>query len=170
MSDIKGSIGKAAKAITKGSGTLIKTTKLTINLSNEESKLKGIYAEIGKSVHEIYKHGGSLGALFDQKYQEILEAEAKISDIRNRLEIAKGTVTCSRCKATSKRGSAFCQKCGENLLETRDEILETRGELPSAQVAPPVVSVEAAAKICNICGANNDANDRFCLSCGRIMN
>ncbi|MCL2350427.1 MAG: zinc ribbon domain-containing protein, partial [Defluviitaleaceae bacterium] len=115
MGDVKGNIGKVASAITKGSGTLIKTTKLTISLSNEEGKLKHIYTEIGKSVHEIYKHGGSLGALFDDKYKEILEAEAKIADLRTRLEIAKGVVICPKCGCTSKRGSSFCPKCGENL-------------------------------------------------------
>ena len=130
MSDIKGSIGKAAKAITKGSGALIKTTSLSIKLSSEEANLKSIYTDIGRAVHEIYKHGGSLGALFDEKFMLILETEAKIADLKTKLEIAKGTVTCSRCAATSKRGSAYCPKCGAELVEgsVRNEEFGVRSE------------------------------------------
>ena len=176
MSDLKESIGKAVKGITKGSGQLIKTTSLSIKLSSEESSLKSIYQDIGKSVHEIYKHGGSLGALFDGKYEEILECEARIRELRERLEVAKGTVTCSRCNATSKRGSAFCPKCGEGLdgavsavVEPPKAALDVPADIPhdapSNGAPPPVVS----GKVCGQCGTGNDAGERFCISCARII-
>lgn len=186
MSDLKESIGKAVKGITKGSGQLIKTTSLSIKLSSEESSLKTIYQDIGKSVHEIYKHGGSLGALFDGKYEEILECEARIREIRERLEIAKGTVTCSRCGATSKRGSAFCPKCGEGLegavavaeppkaaevvsVPNAPSVPNALGDSPLERGTVPVVPPAPSGKVCGQCGTGNDAGERFCISCARII-
>jgi len=178
MSDLKEGFGKAAKAVVKGSGAVIKSASLNIKLSGAESDLKGIYTDIGRAVHEIYKHGGSLGSLFDEKYEKILETEAKIAELKVKLEIAKGTVTCGRCAATSKRGSAFCPKCGEGLdggepappprdSETSVGIV---GQTHSDDVAIPNTPPPApVGRVCNVCGTNNDVGDRFCLSCGRIM-
>ena len=166
MSDIKNSVGKAAKAITKGSGTIIKTASLSIKLSSEESGLKSIYTDIGRAVHDIYKHGGSLGGLFDEKYAQIVEAEAKIAELKEKIEIAKGTITCGRCKTTSKRESAFCQKCGEGLGEITITDAPSAPAQPVSQVPPPSAQI---GKICNVCGSSNGSSDRFCLSCGRIM-
>ncbi|MCL2235203.1 MAG: zinc ribbon domain-containing protein [Defluviitaleaceae bacterium] len=184
MSDIKTGIEKAVKAVAHGSGTFVKTTKLTLNLSSEENKLNTIYNQIGKSVHEIYKHGGSLGAMFDERYKEILEAEAKIADIRNRLEIAKGVVICPKCNTNAKRGSVFCPKCGENMGDA-EEVSEipaaytthaapVHAHAPAPHIAPepePVPQPNPApqGKTCGVCGSVAGIGERFCLSCGRTL-
>ncbi|MCL2752559.1 MAG: zinc ribbon domain-containing protein [Defluviitaleaceae bacterium] len=172
MSETKSGAAGVMKAVAEGSGRLVKTAKLSINLSSEESKLKAIYLDIGKSVHEIYKHGGGLGEIFDAKYQQILESEAKISDIKSRIEVAKGIVTCPKCETNTKRGSAFCPKCGENL--SGEEIVQDFSPpiieevileaVPQTQVAPQNIG-----KICNLCSYENDATERYCLSCGRVL-
>jgi len=185
MSDAKTGAAGVMKAVAEGSGRLLKTTKLNINLSSEEGKLKAIYVDIGKSVHEFYRHGGSLGGVFDEKYQKILEAEAKIADIKSRLEIAKGIIVCSRCEMQAKRGSAFCPKCGQS-LEDNDAGDTYRGEHPSPEVGRDTLArgdcgKESAAmaehetppmfigKICNLCSYENEPTERFCLSCGRAL-
>ncbi|MCL2620970.1 MAG: zinc ribbon domain-containing protein [Defluviitaleaceae bacterium] len=184
MADIKTGIEKAVKAVAQGSGTFVKTTKLTLNLSSEENKLNTIYTQIGKSVHEIYKHGGSLGAMFDERYKEILELEARIADIRNRLEIAKGVVICPKCNANAKRGSVFCPKCGGNMGDA-----EELTEIPQATVTTPHIAPTPAptpyiapspepvpqpnpvpqGKTCGVCGSVAGVGERFCLSCGRAL-
>jgi len=171
MSDFKENFGKAAKSVAKGTGAIVKTAGLSIKLSNEEANLKSIYADIGRAVHEVYKRGGSLGLVFDEKHELILKSEAKIAELKTKLEIAKGTITCGKCAATSKRESAFCPKCGGALTEeAADAAIEAKPtrEIPPEQVPPPAPAAPTG-KICNVCGTNNDAGDRFCLSCGRIM-
>ncbi|MCL2575925.1 MAG: zinc ribbon domain-containing protein [Defluviitaleaceae bacterium] len=175
MSDSKtGTAANVIKAVTEGSGRLLKTTKLSINLSNEEGKLKAIYNDIGKAVHEIYKHGGTLGAMFDDKYKMIVEQEAKIADIRNRLEIAKGVVICPKCDTNSKRGSSFCQRCGESLSGAEEyvvvsEATATDHRLPLQEPQQQQIPSQPTGKICNVCSATNDPFERFCLSCGRAL-
>jgi hypothetical protein len=178
MDEVKKGVTNVARSIAKSSGTLIKTTKLTLDLSGEESKLKVLYTEIGKKVHEIYSYGGSLGEYFDQRYQDILEHQRKIDEIKEALDIVKGVKTCPRCGKTSPRVSVFCPKCGETISDVPELTEATAGAAysrppsentvdaaPPSQTPPPPVTD----KICNVCGSTNNPTDRFCLSCGRIL-
>jgi len=168
MDEIKKGIVGATKAIAKGSGSLIKSTKLTISLSNEEAKLNSLYQEIGKKVHEIYSYGGSLGEFFDKKYIEILEQQRKIEDLKALKDLAKGVVTCAKCGKTSPAGSTFCPRCGSSVGEAPPEQPpEPPPEQTEHRHEPPAAS--PASKNCNACGSANDQFDRFCLSCGRII-
>lgn len=179
MDDVKKGIAGAAKAITKGGGTLIKTTRISLSLTNEESKLNAIYNEIGKKVHEIYSYGGSLGEYFDAKYVEILARQNRINELKAARDVAKGIITCANCGKTANRGSDFCPKCGANISEAASaaEPAEHRTpeavqpHIPESQVAPvqPDVQAAPATKQCGVCGSENAASDRFCLSCGRIL-
>ena len=78
MDNFKETVASVSKTVFKTSKGLIKSTKLSIDLSSEESRLKSIYVDIGKKVHEIYTYGGSLGKFFDEKYGELKECENKI--------------------------------------------------------------------------------------------
>ena len=189
MDDIKKGIMNATRSIAKGSGTFLKTTKLSMTLSNEEANMKSLYIEIGKKVHEIYSYGGSLGEFFDKKYQGLLEQQKKIDDIREAMEIAKGVKTCPNCAKTSPRTSTFCPKCGESMGDVPETVDARPYEAPIAptptvptmaasevpltenSVPAPTITPEPVAKgkVCNVCGNENDPFDRFCLSCGRIL-
>ena len=162
MDDVKGGIAKAAKAITKGSGTFIKTTRLTISLHNEEANLKSLYIDIGKKVHEIYQYGGSLGEFFDAKYQEVVEVQNKIDGIKSQIDVAKGVISCPKCGKASPRTSVYCPKCGESMTAAP----ELATQPAQIEEPPPPARKE---KTCAICGAVNDQQDRFCLSCGRMI-
>ena len=183
MDEVKKGVANVARSIAKGSGTLIKTTKLTLDLSNEENKLKALYTEIGKKVHEIYSYGGSLGEYFDQRYQDILEHQRKIDDLRESLDIAKGVKTCPKCGKTSPRSSTFCPKCGEGIADVPEKTAEmariphdtgTGAALDHTSTGDGSMAflpsqTPPQSKICNVCSSSNNPTDRFCLSCGRIL-
>ena len=65
MNDLRGTLANITKNVTKTSGDFLRTTKLSMSLSTEETNLKNLYMDIGKKVHEIYQYGGSLGKFFD---------------------------------------------------------------------------------------------------------
>ena len=176
MDDVKKGIAGAAKAITKGGSTLIKTTRISLSLTNEESKLNALYNEIGKKVDEIYSHGVSLGEFFDAKYLEILERKNRIGELKAARDVAKGIITCTNCGKTASRGSEFCPKCGASIGagDAASEQSEhhaadvAEAYIPESQI-PPATQTAPATKLCGVCGSDNDAADRFCLSCGRIL-
>jgi len=184
MDEVKKGVTNVARSIAKGSGTLIKTTKLTLDLSSEEAKLKALYSDIGKKVHEIYTYGGSLGEYFDKRYQDILEHQRKINELQEALDIAKGVKTCPRCNKTSPRSSTFCPKCGEDIAAVPEKTeaatfdtppvgANTAHSLPAEAPPPtqhlPLSQTPPTTKICNVCNSHNNPHDRFCLSCGRIL-
>ena len=181
MQDIKGTLFSMTKTITKTSGDFLKQTKLSMNLSAEESNLKTLYMDIGKKVHEIYQYGGSLGKFFDEKYHELEACERKISDLKNQISVLKGVKSCPKCGKNIEKSAEFCQTCGIR-VELGHEVLEAVATTPVAEPASPIEAVQAPTPnpppvaptppkqySCRVCGSYNDGNSKFCLSCGRIL-
>lgn len=183
MQDIKGTLFKLTKNVTKTSGDLFKTTKLGMNLSTEETNLKNLYMDIGKKVHEIYQYGGTLGKFFDEKYLELEACERKIEEIKAQISVIKGTKTCPKCGKALERTAEFCHKCGIRVelagIETPEpevspevlpEVLPNLLPDVLPEVSPePIANTKPALKTCRICSTQNESTAKFCLSCGRIL-
>lgn len=136
MDELKSILTKLGKNITKTSTDIIKNTKLNMELSSQEEKLKKIYMEIGQKVYEIYSYGGSIGKFFDEKYIEMLEIEKDINLIKQKIEQNKNSsanvkiqelskqldveenkdiIVCSNCNEKNDVKNNFCIKCGRTL-------------------------------------------------------
>jgi len=198
MQDFRETIVNITKNVTKTSGDLLKTTKLGISLSSEETNLKNLYIEIGKKVHEIYQYGGSLGKFFDEKHKELEACERKISEFKEQISQIKGTRECNKCGKTVERTSEYCPKCGMRVTDALPP--SETATIPS--VPPPIpstVSINEPApttavpvpqtisvpepvpqtisvpepvpqtRVCRVCGVANQLSSKFCLSCGRIL-
>lgn len=189
MSEIRDSIFKFTKSVSKTSGDIIKSTKLSMNLASEEDRLKKIYMEIGKKVHEIYQYGGSLGKFFDEQYEAIQDCEAKIADLTEKLNVVKGARLCPKCGKNVEKASEFCPKCGAG-MEPADDKGDSRFENAApgerieaaeaglaeegagrAEAPEKVRNGEPVAEtvVCDSCQAKNEAKAKFCLGCGRVL-
>ena len=147
MSDIRETIINITKNVTKTSSDLLKTTKLGINLSAEETSLKNLYIEIGKKVHEIYQYGGSLGKFFDEKYYELEACERKIAELKEEISQIKGTREC-KCGKMVDRTSEFCPKCGIRLTEAMSSVVpETHHVADYIAPAPVAPHIEPTTHI-----------------------
>ena len=182
MDDFKGTFGKITRGVAKSSSNLVKSAKLSMNLSSEEENLKKIYMDIGKKVHEIYLYGGSLGKVFDERYQAIVESEAKIRDLRERLNLVKGAQTCPKCGKLIDREATFCPKCGSPVGEGSGapDVRPLAGRSDAGVSMPPLGEIRPAveakpaepappAPVCAACGAEAEPGAKFCLGCGRIL-
>ncbi|MCL2461888.1 MAG: zinc-ribbon domain-containing protein [Defluviitaleaceae bacterium] len=138
MDDIKGTLFKITKGVGKSSSNLLKSAKLSMNLASEEDNLKKIYIDIGKKVHEIYLYGGSLGKVFDDKYREIVESEARINGLREKINAVKGAQVCPKCGKTIDRAAEFCPKCGFRIQEGADG-----GAVDAARTGKPLAGSDA---------------------------
>jgi len=188
MSGIKETVLKFTNTVAKTSGELVKSTKLSINLASEEDKLKSLYTEIGKKVHEIYIYGGTLGAAFDDNIRSVEAQQEKIKDLRNKIDAVKGTKTCFKCGKTMERSAEFCPKCGQRADAAPDAGYKSYGVNPSQSAAeydappdrretappvpieePPEPPAQTTVKTCVLCGKENEIDSRFCLHCGRVL-
>ena len=120
MSDIRETLTNITKNMTKSSGDLFKSTKLSMSVSTEQNNLKNLYMEIGKKVHEIYQYGGNLGKFFDEKYREIEACELRIQELKEQIGQIKGTRECSKCGKSAERTAEFCPKCGIRMAAASD--------------------------------------------------
>jgi RNA polymerase subunit RPABC4/transcription elongation factor Spt4 len=175
MSDIRETLVNFTKSASKTTGDLFKTAKLNISLTNEQTAIKNLYAEIGKKVHEIYQYGGSLGKFFDEKYLELEAAERKIAELKEQIAVIKGVRECPKCNKPVERGAEFCPKCGIRLTETppAPNGLPPAAPPATAEKHPPphteAVPAPVETRNCRVCGSANDADTKFCLSCGRLV-
>lgn len=183
MDNLKSKLLNITSSISKTSGELVKNTKLNFDLANEEEKLKSIYLEIGKKVHEIYAYGGNLGEAFDQKYKEILKVEYDISVLKEKINVLKGVKSCLKCGKQVEKKNEFCPYCGSSMLNAPDYRPEGATDVPvgyieqnqsdniEVQEAEGVFSKPdlSPVKICPSCGGKNDLTSRFCLGCGRVL-
>jgi len=188
MSDIRDTLANFTKSVTKTSGDLFKTTRLSMSVSTEQNNLKALYHEIGKKVHEIYQYGGSLGKFFDDKYRELEACETKINELKEQISQIKGTRECTKCGKSAERAAEFCPKCGIRFVAgaAGPSALDTPSDAPITPEAPPApqmqeppqpeappaplpVVSQATTRKCRVCGQENDQTTKFCLSCGRIV-
>jgi len=188
MSDIRGTISSFTKSVTKTSGDLFKTTRLSMSVSSEQNVLKNLYMEIGKKVHEIYQYGGTLGKYFDEKYLEIEASERKINELKEQISQIKGVRECPKCSKTVERAAEFCPKCGIRMSATGTDLAPLPEQDAKPEPSPPPSSEAEPASTapisihppkpkepdpktrrCRVCGMENDISTKFCLSCGRIV-
>jgi len=186
MSDIRGTISSFTKSVTKTSGDLFKTTRLSMSVSSEQNVLKNLYMEIGKKVHEIYQYGGTLGKYFDEKYLEIEASERKINELKEQISQIKGVRECPKCSKSVERAAEFCPKCGIRMSATGADIASPPehdlnpepSPLPIKEAEPistapisihPPKEPDTQTRRCRVCGMENDISTKFCLSCGRIV-
>lgn len=148
MDDIKRNLVKLGKSFTKASGKLIKNTKLNLELNTEEEKIRKIYIEIGQKVHEIYSYGGSIGKFFDEKYIQIVQAEEKIAEIKNIINIQNEKLY------SSHKSDKINISLDESNINNKP-ILQDNSDIKEEY------------KTCNSCGELNIKNEKFCLKCGR---
>lgn len=121
MEEIKSMINKIGKNITKTSKDIIKNTKLSIQLSSEEEKLKNLYIEAGKKVYEIYSYGGNIGDFFEEKYKQMVQVEKEIAIIKEKIaenknlnnQIDKGQNTIDKIEISTVEECRICQSCGQ---------------------------------------------------------
>jgi len=133
-------------AISK-SKEMAEITRLNMEISNYEQKIKELATQIGMSIveRELLTDDEQIAEAATQikKLQEsIAKNQTTIRDIRN-INI------CANCGAEVSRTSKFCDKCGSPMDRT---VLET--------------SAASAVPTCPACGEKLESGALFCTNCG----
>lgn len=140
-------LNQMTKSAVSKSKEMAEITRLNMEISNNEQKVKELAAQIGLCVvdqallldnEEIAGLSAQIGTLRDA----IAKNRCTIQDIRN-INI------CSNCGAEVSRSSKFCDKCGSSMDRS---VLET--------------SAASAIPTCPSCGEQLEPGALFCTNCG----
>lgn len=141
---------KAAQSAAKKSGELMEVTKINMNISSEEEKIKKLYVKIGKAVYEKFSSGDDVESELVEDCKVISEHEDNIKDYRQKILDIKNIKKCEECGAELEKDVMFCPKCG--------------AKQEQQQVS------EKPQRTCPSCGASVDDEIAFCPSCGANIN
>lgn len=126
--------------------------KLKTQISLEENKLKGIYADLGKAYYENPEDENI------EAYKDSIAAVREvIAGYESELAGLKGLKRCSNCGAVMAKEVLFCSKCGAR-NEIHEEPEQAEEDAP-AEEAP-------RRKVCPVCEAEVTDDMAFCEVCG----
>lgn len=120
-SKAKSSAEKLAKKVAKSTSNAITHTKLAYASNEANSKVKDIYAEIGKTLYAKYLDGKVEDEEFAPSFDQLDKLMEEIEMISAKIAELKNSIKCPECGAFSPSDSAFCSKCGSALEIETDE-------------------------------------------------
>ena len=123
-------------------------TKINSQESDLEKHLNVKYMELGRMF--FADHEKDAEAKYASAIGDIRSTEDMIADLRHRIVMIKGVVSCPACGAENPNGATFCVACGK---------------------AIPVQNPQGTGDLikCTKCGNMVPVGNRFCSNCGNTM-
>jgi RNA polymerase subunit RPABC4/transcription elongation factor Spt4 len=154
-------VGKTAtdtyNTVADKSGKIIEDTKTKMAISDKEEEIAEIYANMGKTVYDMYKTGEDVGKVFSKEAKKIDSLKSEITEMNKKILFNKGLRNCSSCGEIIDVESTFCSICGEKQKtvkikddkKTKEQEDETKED-----------------KVCPQCGLVSSYKNKFCTKCG----
>lgn len=105
-------VTETAKAAARKSGDIVEVTKLNMNISSEEDKIKKVYTDIGKTVYESFDKGEEIPDNFKELCEKVRVHFKNIEEMKEKILELKSVKICPSCEAELDADVAFCPKCG----------------------------------------------------------
>ena len=105
-------VGKAVRFLSKETGKLVESAKLTYTASDIESQLNKIYTAIGKNFYDACVDADSIPEEFSKEFECIAELKKQLDNAKDKISEIKNTKKCTACSATLNDSDAYCRKCG----------------------------------------------------------
>ena len=103
---------KAFRFISKETGKLVESAKLTYTASDVESQLNKIYTAIGKKFYDICVAEDNIPEEFSNEFESIAELKKQLENAKDKISEIKNTKKCTACSASLNEGDSYCRKCG----------------------------------------------------------
>ena len=113
-SKAKDSAGRIAKEVAKHTTNVITKTKLSYLVNDANSKIKDIYAKIGKDIYENRSNPDNLD--FTDEFEQIHKLEQDIDELNEKKAKLNNAVRCNECGEYVSKNAEFCSKCGAAII------------------------------------------------------
>jgi hypothetical protein len=112
LDNITKKVTDTAKAAAKKSGNVVEVTKLNMNISAEEEKVRKIYTDMGKQLYEDYTEGKIVGEKLLGYCEKIDEIIGNIDGMRGKVLELRNVKACPNCGMELDMEMGYCYKCG----------------------------------------------------------
>ena len=147
MAGWKESVGRFAQNAVSKSKEMAEITRLNMEISNQEQRLRELYGQLGQYLVE----NADLVPADRQDAQALLQ---EVAQVKAGIEASKATLLevrnvniCPGCGAEVSRSSKFCPSCGTQMDRS---VMERLNQAP----------------VCPSCGAELEPGAAFCGNCG----
>ncbi len=110
---------KITKHMVGKTSDVINKTKTSIAISEAESKIKDLYASIGKKVYEDYAKCGETEEVYSEACNKIDLLLEEVNELREKIAQMQDTKICD-CGEYSKKDSMYCAKCGRKFYDAHN--------------------------------------------------
>lgn len=111
---------KIAREVAKRTSNAITHTKLAFSANEANSKVKDIYAEMGKELYAKHLNGEETDEVFTASFEQIDKLMDEIEMINAKIAELKNSVKCPECGAFNAPESEYCSKCGSQLADAEE--------------------------------------------------
>ncbi|MGN0181136.1 MAG: zinc ribbon domain-containing protein [Candidatus Ornithomonoglobus sp.] len=111
----KDNAGRWAKEVAKRTSNAVTHAKLAFAVNETNSKVKDIYAEIGKTIYADYLDGKEASEELKPSLEQIDKLMEEIEALNAKIAELKNSLKCPECGAFNATDAGFCSKCGTPL-------------------------------------------------------
>ncbi len=106
----------ADKAVTK-TGEVVEVSKLRLELSKQQGRLRALYQKLGSSVYSMKEKDYEDQDLIDHLCQEITENLKVQKNLKAKIAGLKKMKVCPVCGSRNPMESVYCNQCGSRLKQ-----------------------------------------------------
>lgn len=128
LDDLKKEIADVSEKLTKKSGEIVEVQKLKMKKSSLESDVKKNYMQLGQLYFQHMKASGVIDEAAEEFFQNIVDANEAIDEIKVKLDQMSTDKVCSVCGEKSPKTMAFCPYCGTKFEAVKEEAKECEKE------------------------------------------
>ena len=112
---------KLGKQVYEKTNNAIGKAKISFAISETDSKIKEIYAEIGAVMYERYCNGETAEGVGDccSKIDELIKEK---EELKEKLAQMQESIKCGECGKHNETDAAYCAKCGARLVKKNGDI------------------------------------------------
>lgn len=144
-------ISNKSKDIAKKAKEVADIATLKSQVSSQQDIVNRAYIVLGKAYYNENKNNPS--SEYEDTFTALTKALEKIDQLKNDIQIIKGTDNCPNCNAQIPKDAVYCSECGIKLDP------DPSGDADIIQT-----------KTCPHCGLITDMNAAFCTGCGEKLN
>ncbi len=144
-------ITNKSKDIARKAKDVADVATLKSQISSQQDIVNRAYIVLGKTYYNENKNNPP--EEFEDTFKSLSKALEKIEQLKNDIQIIRGTDNCPNCGAQIGKDAVYCSECGIKVagdVSSESEVIQT--------------------KACPHCGLITDVNSAFCTGCGEKLN